>query len=177
MKFVRVEAVVEDGWHKGYTLDPEPYLGELPAIQADLPEGARRFALDEDHYNFFGSRCIKDLKLNEVRLTDRNDSVSLKIRFSPNQFKHDRGLTIRYVNVTEFSTSVTAEPRKKNIWPETRRLGDVQLDELLPHRKGVSHELQMTGGSIWIVAEDLSYEWADPVELPDGSSVATDKQP
>jgi hypothetical protein len=162
MRFIRVEAVMENGWHKGYLLDPEPYLSELPAIQSELPEGARRFALDKDHYNFFGSRCIKDLKLDEVRLTDRNDSVSLEIRFAPNQFKHDQGLAIRYADVVEFSISISAEPRTGNVWPDTRRLGDVQLDEILPHGKGFSHEFQMTGGSLWIVAYDLSYEWADP---------------
>lgn len=163
MRFIRVEAVVEDGWHKGYSLDPEPYLSELPAIQSGLPEGARRFALDKDHYNFLGSRCIKDLKLDEVRLIDRNDNVSLEIRFSPNRFKHEQGLALRYTDVIEFATSVAAEPRKKNVWPETRRLGDVQLDEILSHPKGFSHELQMTGGSLWIVAGELSYEWANPV--------------
>lgn len=163
MRFIRVEAMMEDGWHTGYSLDPELYLSELPAIQSDLPEGARRFALDEDHYNFYGSRCVKDLKLDEARLTDRNDSVYLEIRFAPSQFKHDQGLAIRYADVVEFSTSITAEPRKSNVWPDTRRLGDVQLDEILPHDKGFSHEFQMRGGSLWIVAQDLSYEWVDPV--------------
>ncbi|MFD0742031.1 hypothetical protein ACFQ1L_09230 [Phytohabitans flavus] len=158
---------MEDGWHKGYSLDPELYLSELPAIQSDLPEGARRFALDEDHYNFYGSRCIKDLKLAEAWLTDRNDSVCLEIRFAPNQFKHDQGLAIRYADVVEFSTSITAEPRKSNVRPDTRRLGDVQLDEILPHEKGFSHEVQMTGGSLWIVAGDLSYEWVDSPQLAD----------
>jgi hypothetical protein len=162
MRFIKIEMIVEDGQHKGFSLDPELYLTELPTIQSDLPEGARRFALDADHYNFFGPRCIKDLNLDEVRLTDRNDSVSLEIRFAPNQFKHDQGLAIRYADVVEFSTSITAEPRKRSAWPGARRLGDVQLDEILPHQKGFSHELQMTGGSFWIVADDLSYEWVDP---------------
>lgn len=159
MRFVRVEAVVEDGWHKGYSLDPDKYLGQLLKIQADLPEGARGFALDEGHYDFFGRRCIKDLKVAQVNLADRNDSVSLEIKFAPNEFKHDHGLVLGYVNVVEFSMSVASVPGTQYVWPETRRLGDVQLDEILPHERGCSHEIQMTGGSLWIVAEDLSFEW------------------
>lgn len=159
MKFVLVEPIVEDGWTKGYSLDPTPYLDELPVVQDKLPEGARSFALDPNHYDFSGPLCIKDLKVTEVSLRDQNDTVSLEIAFAPNRFKHDAGLVLSYVDVVEFAVQVTADPRTKNVWPETRRLGDAQLDELLPHEKGFSHEIAMTGGSLWIVAADLRSKW------------------
>lgn len=161
VRFVRVEAPVEGGL-PGYLLDPQRYLSELSQFQAALSEGARRFALDEDHYDFHGLRCVKDLKLDEVRMTDRSDRVQLEIRFAPNQFKHDQGPVLRYTDVAEFSASVTAGARAEHVWPESRRLGDVQLDEILPHAHGCSHEIQMTGGSMWIVAGDLIHEWVDP---------------
>lgn len=59
MRMVRIEPFMEDGFQKGYQLDPDPYLNELPNIQADLPEGARKFALDGDHYNFLGQGVSK----------------------------------------------------------------------------------------------------------------------
>jgi hypothetical protein len=40
-------------------------------------------------------------------------------------------------------------------------LGDFQLDEILPHDKGVSHEIKLTGGVIRVVASDLHAEWRD----------------
>lgn len=159
MRFIRVESVVSDGRHQGYLLDPDAYLAELPRIQGGLPDGARGFATDDDHYNFFGERCVKDLKLSRLNLVDRSDKVSLKIEFAPNQFKHNQMLLIEYVDVVEFSVNVAVEPRTKNVWPETRRLGDLQLDEILPHQKGCSHEIQMTGGLVWVVAADMIAEW------------------
>ncbi|GLY52450.1 hypothetical protein [Lentzea sp. NBRC 102530] len=170
MKFIRVDAVVEDGRPKGYLLDPDAYLAELPAFAAALPEGARRFAEDPDHYDFFGPRCVKDLKLDRVVLTDREDAVSLEVLFAPNRFKHDRALSIRYADVTEFAVDVSAAPRSRNVWPETRRLGDLQLDEVLPRENGCGHEIRMTGGTITVVAADLVAEWVD-VDGAAGSGV------
>jgi len=43
MRYVRVEPVSEP--HPGYELDADAYLAVLPQIEAELPEGARRFAL------------------------------------------------------------------------------------------------------------------------------------
>jgi len=166
MRYVKVEPVKEP--HPGYALDADAYLAVLPEIEADLPEGARRFALDEEHYNFFGPRCVKDLKLSRVTVSDSSDQISVAVEFAPNQFKHDEGLLIRYSNVNELTIEVTASPRKAHVWPDSRRLGDLQLDEILPHEKGLSHEIRLTGGVIQIVASDLRAEWrsdaGDPAE-------------
>ena len=54
--------------------------------------------------------------------------------------------------------------------PETRRLGYFpELDEILPHVKGFSHEIQTIGGSWWIVADELLFErrsWRAMQHLP-----------
>lgn len=161
MRYIKVETV--GGPLSGYSLDADEYLRVLADIEADLPEGARRFALDEEHYNFFGIRCVKDLKLSSATLSDAIDQVSLRLEFAANKFKHDQGLTIKYINVVEFAVDVTAAPKKDNIWPESRRLGDFQLDEILPYENGVSHEIKLTGGVVRIIASDLFAEWRDDV--------------
>ncbi|GAB2648979.1 hypothetical protein [Kribbella swartbergensis] len=163
MRFVQISALVEDGRRKGYSLDANLYLHELPRIAEDLPRGARAFALDEDHYNFFARKCVKDLKLRKVTMLDRNDALGLRVEFEPNRFKHDGALTIDYSNVIEFSVNVSSEPRRRDGWPETRRLGEVQLDEILPDKHGCSHEVQMTGGSLFVLAADLNAQWSDEV--------------
>lgn len=161
MRYVKVELMRDP---PGYFLNPDEYLAALPEIQADLPNGARAFALDEEHYNFFGSRCVKDLKLSMATISDSSDQISAEFAFTPNKFKHDLGLVICYTDVVQLAIEVTASPRKADVWLNTRRLGDVQLDELLPHEKGVSHEIKLTGGVIRVVASDLHAEWRNVVE-------------
>lgn len=155
MKYVKID-VVEGS---GYLLDPEAYLAALPGLAPDLPPGAREFALDAGHYDFFGPRCVKDLKVGRITMTDGEDRLSVELLFAPNQFKHEQELLVRYTDVTAFSVDVTAGPRSKNVWPGTRRLGDLQLDEILPHDNGCSHEIQLTGGTIRVVAADLTAHW------------------
>ncbi|WP_133907349.1 hypothetical protein [Actinophytocola oryzae] len=145
----------------GFALDADEYVRVLPEIEADLPEGARRFALDTEHYNFFGSRCVKDLKLSSMTIVDAADELSVKLLFAPNRFKHDQGLAIMYSNAVVINVDVAASPRMVNVQADSRRLGDLQLDEILPHEKGMSHELKFTGGTVRIIAADLFAEWSE----------------
>ncbi|MBO3751986.1 hypothetical protein J5X84_38460 [Streptosporangiaceae bacterium NEAU-GS5] len=156
MQFIKIANI-----QGGFSLDPDKYLDALPELLADLPEGAARFAADPDHYNFFGSRCVKDLKIEQMELRDLHGRIELVITFAPNQFKHEQWLRIAYSDVTSFEVSASGW-KPAEVWPETRRLGDVQLDEILPHERGCSHEIQLTRGRGFIVARDLSAEWYDP---------------
>lgn len=90
---------------------------------------------------------------------DGNGVLILELTFAPNEFKHDSGLVVRYTNLINFSVDVSSAQRLTDVWPDTRRLGDVQLDEILPHEKGCSHEIEMTGGTIRAVSGDLVAEW------------------
>ncbi|MEU9824003.1 hypothetical protein [Micromonospora chersina] len=159
MRFVKVE-VLRDGT-RGYALNADEYLRVLPELKDVLPPGAREFAVDPDHYNFFGPRCVKDLQMGRLVVSDAHDRLSVSLWLLPNTFKHERGLMIQYVDVVELAVDVSGSPRARHVWPETRRLGDVQLDEILPHEKGCSHELQMTGGSMRLVAADLVARWQE----------------
>lgn len=172
MRFVKIEQT-----DTGYLLDPNAYLDWLEESAASLPAGAREFASDPEHYDVHSSRCVKDLKLNRIWLNDSRDHLSMEVVFVPNRFKHDQGLVLRYPNVVVFSINVTSTPRGKNVWPDTRRLGDFQLDEILPHEKGCSHEIQMTGGSIRIVSSDLHAGWRDEANDVDGGDADIGAEP
>lgn len=124
--------------------DPEPYLELLPTLAPQLPPGARAFATDPEHYDFFGKRCVKDLKPAELRAD--GDQLVLELRH--NCWKHDADLVLRYTGVAEHSVDPSGElPR------------EVFLDELLPHERGVRHEIVCLTGDIVVIAADVTAEW------------------
>lgn len=153
MQYGQVRRWMEGERPKGYEIDPAEYLRRLPDLAPRLPEGARRYAVDGDHFDFLGTRCVKDLRLEGLREVSPR---SLVLSFAPNRWKHDAGLRIRYRGVTAHSF----EP----LW-ESGGYGTLLLDELLPTPSGFSHELAMTGGTFRVEAADLEATWLD---LEDG---------
>lgn len=162
MRLVKIEQTAT-----GYLLDPNAYLDWLEESAASLPVGAREFASDPGHYDISSLRCVKDLKLDQISLSDEPDLVTVEAVFKASTFNRSRGLVLTYVDVVVLSVDVTSPPRRENVWPGTRRLGDLQLDEILPHEKGCSHEIQMTGGSIRTVSSDLHAEWREVASDPE----------
>lgn len=150
MKYVRVEPLQD---RYGYHLDPQNYLQVLPQFSGDLPSGAAAFATHPDHYDFRGVRCVKDLELSKATLVDDQGQVSLEFVLTPNEWKHESGLCIRYSDVQSFRVDAE-EP--DGMFP---RLGALQLDEVLPHSSGMSHEISFTCGSILVFAADLVATW------------------
>ncbi|MFE1308305.1 hypothetical protein [Streptomyces sp. NPDC058755] len=144
----------EDGY-PGF-IDPRPYLDRLPALAAELPPGARAFATDPGHYDFGGKRCVKDLRPERVR---RSGDGDVEIRFRHNCFKHDEDLLVRYRGVSRFQSDVlgVCDPAS---------LGDVILDEILPHPGGCTHELACRPGTLVVACRDLEAEWV-PADCPD----------
>jgi hypothetical protein len=154
MKFVKVENT-----GTGFFLDPNPYLEHLEAVAGTLPPGARAYATDADHYDFYSERCVKDLKLVSISVADSAGIVSVDALFEFNEIAPEK-LRIRYTDVVDLR--IGASPGVEFRYPPvhgTRRLGDVQLDEVLPHESGCSHEIQMISGSITVVCADLTAEW------------------
>lgn len=141
-------------------LDPGPYLRELPDLQLKLPAGARAFAMDQDHYDFSSSRCVKDLRVGYVTVREAGHAkLAVELFLTPNQFKHLSGLMIRYEGVTAIRVDAGGATMSGRVWLESPRLGDVQLDEILPADGGCSHEIKLTGGSIEVECEDLHAKW------------------
>jgi hypothetical protein len=154
VRFVKVEPTEDGFW-----LDPEPYLDELKRIGDSLPPGARAFATDPEHYDFFSERCVKDLKLRTLTTADANGALSAEAEFEFNDVAPQR-LTISYREVVSLRVDVDdTGPDEYPPSAETRRLSDVQLDEILPHEHGCSHEIQMINGVIRVVCADLMARW------------------
>jgi hypothetical protein len=149
VKFIKAEWNHE--W-RGFWVDPNGYLAELPKLANDLPEGARTFASDPDHYNFASPRCIKDLKLIGTSLATDGDT-DFEIRFGPNEWKHESGLIIRYARVSELHLVVNESGGN------VESLGTVLLDEILPANGTCRHEIVFTGGLISISCTDLNADW------------------
>jgi hypothetical protein len=137
-------------------LDPRRYLALLPSFAAALPPGARAFATDPAHYAFGGKRCVKDLRPSEARRSGEGD---IEIHFRHNCFKHDEDLVVRYTGVSRFQSDVldVCDPAS---------LGEVILDEILPHPGGCTHELNCRPGTLVVACRDLVAEWV-PVSCPD----------
>jgi hypothetical protein len=150
-----VEVGGGEGEEAGF-LDPRPYLALLPSLAPELPPGARAFATDPAHYAFGGKRCVKDLQPAEVR---RTGEEAIEIRFRHNCFKHDEDLIVRYTGVSRFQSDVldVCDPAS---------LGDVILDEILPHPGGCTHELACRPGTLVVACRDLVAEWV-PANCPD----------
>ncbi|MGC4818703.1 hypothetical protein [Micromonospora sp. DT63] len=135
------------------TLDPNEYLRQLPSLADSLPEGARRFATDPGHYDFFGQRCVKDLKPARLTSGGTGGSAWLELYLRHNCWKHEEDLTIRYSGVQ----SLAIEPAGQGL--DVVQLQDVMLDEVLPHEHGCRHEIDCLSGRLIVTSQDLAATW------------------
>jgi hypothetical protein len=156
MKYVKVERREEP---RGFYLNAVEYHSKLPQFESILPSGAWAFASNPDHYDFSGPRCIKDLQVESVAVSDNDNGFGIEILFRSNPFKHDARLTIKYVSVTDFRVEALVSKGQSSPLG-VLMLGDVQLDEILPCSDGCSQEIKMTGGSIFITCADLEATWS-----------------
>jgi hypothetical protein len=113
---------------------------------------------------------VKDLQFAESSIREAGGArVQAIVTFRGNQWKHDADLVIRYHGVIHFETRMPQRSGSVAVWPASRRLGDVQLDEILPVAGGCVHELKLTGGTLLVECADLDAEWvpvtADPGTL------------
>jgi hypothetical protein len=149
MKFVVVRRSKSD---RGVEIDPRDYLAKIPDFSDRLPEGARGFALQEGHYDFSSRSCVKDLKVSSMSMSSVVEG-SLEIKFEPNQWKHDSGLTVTYQDVTRVEVS------SRSVMVLADLLGSVLVDEILPDGSGCSHEISLRDGSVFVQCRDLVATW------------------
>ncbi|GAA4580314.1 hypothetical protein GCM10023176_59620 [Micromonospora coerulea] len=154
MRYVSVERTRD-----GITLDPAKYLRRLPSLADSLPEGARKFATDADHYDFFSQRCVKDLKPARLMSGQTGGSRWLELHLRHNCWKHEEDLTVRYSGVQ----SLTIEPADDGLG--VAQLQDVILDEVLPDKLGCRHEIVCLAGSLTVTSQDLTATWL-PANCP-----------
>jgi len=148
----------------GNVIDPTAYLDQLPSLAAALPEGARAFATDPDHYDFGSKRCTKDLTLERLQTGTDDAGVRMEFRFKHNCWKHEEDLTIRYHGTYRFALDVPGGE------PNWTRLNAVILDEILPDAHGCTHEIACLSGSITVACRDLTARW-DTAECPDKPTI------
>ena len=141
----------------GPVIDPGDYLEYLQGAANQLPAGARAFATAEWHYDFHGARCVKDLELGLLEVSDAGDQgqcVSVDLYLLPNKFKHAAGLRIQYADASRLAMSTGSVPLGHH------RLGPLILDDLLPDGEGgCAHEIAFHGGIITVVATDIVARW------------------
>jgi hypothetical protein len=131
-------------------ISPQEYLDRLPELRVELPEGAAAYAAEPGHYDFSSTRCVHDLKLDQILSGEVGDDDWMQLGFRHNCWKHEEDLTIRYTGVTSFTLQTASD------MPRVTRLGEVILDEVLPHPDGCAHEIACHTGSITIVCRALS---------------------
>ncbi|GII96078.1 hypothetical protein [Sinosporangium siamense] len=154
MKYVRVEPL-QDLF--GYMHDPQPYLEILPQLAAQMPLGAAEYASAPGHYDFGSTKCVKDLTFGWTSLQDASGALSLKIYFEPNEWKHESGLLIEYADVQKFQIETNHADHS------LKKMGSMQLDEVLPSSYGLTHEFAFTGGTLMVTAKDLDATWTDKI--------------
>ncbi|GAA2411007.1 hypothetical protein GCM10010420_44820 [Streptomyces glaucosporus] len=152
MKYV---VVSWDAECRGFWTDPRDYVHALDLLRGDLPEGAREFATDPSHYDFYSERCVKDLRLSKMELPGTTPG-DLRIVFSPNPWKHAAGLVIEYSGVRRVDISEGRCP-----WDQDEGYGTVLLDEILPSEAGCSHEIALSVSTLRIECADLVAGWAE----------------
>ena len=151
MKYVSIE----DG-----VLSAEAYLAALPELAEELPPGARAFATDPAHYDFYSRRCVKDLTLGPITHEIEWEAVDVQIVLASSGLKHDEWLVIRYSDVSSLALDV-APPSEDH----GARFDSLALDEILPDPYGCSHEIAFWDSSVRVVCRDLTAEWITKEEL------------
>lgn len=144
MRYVTVQS--SDG---GTMTDVDPYLEWLGEHADELPPGARAFALDPEHYDFSRTWSPRSASFDRMstRFTDDGVEVTLVLAAwggAPPEF------ILRYHAVSRVESDGDHGGRPRS---------GLLVDELLPHTDGVSHELKFTGGTITVVARDLTAGW------------------
>ncbi|WP_084966030.1 hypothetical protein [Thermoactinospora rubra] len=133
-------------------IDPLPYLDVLPELAPRLPPGAREFATDPDHYDFYSQRCVKDLALE--RITINEGDAYIELGFRHNCWKHEEDLTIRYQGVTHYESTVSTGVIAWSV---------LVLDEILPHPDGCRYEMALNSGFVALTCQDLTATWTEAI--------------
>lgn len=141
---------------EGFYIDPSRYLNQLGEISAQLPPGAAAFARDPGHYEF-RDRCMKDLHPTSVSIEmGSGSSTSTFIYSTPGKVRRPM-LCIQYRDISDIR--IRSHEGTEAAGRETKKLGSVLLDELLPAEYGCTHEIICIFGSIFVSCADLEFQW------------------
>lgn len=156
MKYVELNATVNN---ISGVISAQAYLKLLSQMAPELPAGARAYATDLQHYDFYSRRCVKDLTIEHLSFRSNDDQLTIEIAFGHNCWKHEENLVITYSGVSAYKL------RPEDDTSSWKNLKPVILDEVLPHDLGCSHEIACLGGTLTIVSTDLVASWI-PANCP-----------
>ncbi len=147
----------------GYLVDPAPYLAELDTLAERLPPGAARFARADGHYDMTSEHSVKDLKIARFEVVDSFAALTVTMELAYNDLPGVPRLTLSYADVRHLAVTVRSTYEMPADWitAETRKLGDVLADELLPHEHGCAHVIETLHGGMTVVAADVTAQWSD----------------
>lgn len=156
IKFSRVERL-----DSGFLVDPRPYMAELSKLKNSLPTGAFNFVNSPEHFDINSEKAVKDLAIERLEAIDSFATLGLTMELSYNQLPGVSRLSIEYTDVAGFTIDTTSSFSMPSDWitADTRRLGTVLTDEVLPHPHGCSHEIAMIHGSVSVICRDLVATW------------------
>lgn len=149
----RVRYVKVESTGGGSLTDPQDYLKWLAQHAEELPHGARAFATQPEHYDFSHQWCPRSASVDRMstRFTDDGIVVTLVLAAyggAPPEF------VLRYEGVTSVESDGDHGGRPRS---------NLLVDESLPDGEGgVRHDLAFTGGTITVVARDLTAGWSGP---------------
>jgi hypothetical protein len=157
MRYVELNATVNN---VSGVISAQAYLELLPQLVRRLPTGARAFATNPQHYDFYSRRCVKDLTIDNLSFQRDDGQQTIEITFGHNCWKHEENLVITYSGVSSY------ELRPEDGTSDWTNLGQVILDEVLPHNHGCSHEIACRAGTLTIVSTDFAASWI-PANCPE----------
>lgn len=147
MRHVTVEPT-EDG----NLIDTRPWLAWLEEHADELPPGARTVALDPEHRNIWHEWSPRLTKFESLtsRHTEEDGAAATLVMNAFGQGAERPRYVVRYEGVSRIEV-------EGNLGEHTP--ASLMAYEIVAHPDGVEHGLELIGGSITIVARDLTAGW------------------
>lgn len=146
MRYVTVEPT-----DVGFSIDTEPWLAWLDEHVDELPPGARTVALDPEHRNIWHQWSPRLAKFESLASRHTEEGAAATLVMSAVGHAVDRP---RYVVRYEGVTRIEVEGNLGEHGPAS-----LMAYEIVAHADGVEHGLDLLGGTITVVARDLTAGW------------------
>lgn len=146
MRYVTVEST-EDG----FSIDTRPWLAWLDAHVDELPPGAQAVARDPEHRDIWHAWSPRLTKFESLTSRHTDDGAAATLVMSAFGQAVDRPrYVVRYEGVSRIEVDGNLGERGP---------ASLLAYEVVAHPDGVEHGLDLIGGTITVVARDLTAGW------------------
>lgn len=146
MRYVTVEPT-----RNGFCIDTDPWHAWLDEHADELPPGARAVAADPEHRNIWHEWSPRLAKFESLTSRHTDDGAAATLVLSAVGHAADRP---RYVVRYEGVSRIEVDGALGRLEPAS-----LLAYEVVAHPDGVEHGLRLLGGSIAVVARDLTAGW------------------